>query len=234
MSIIRMRQFPDSANKNDLFVDEWDGNKIYRCSEDYASEKAKLEIPAEYRPGSSALIFEALQNGFEGEYIRVEIINGGTNGTAGLTISGEGTRESPRVYSFTLYEDDGSNDRVIQLLQGDGFLTVTGTDGDEGTQTGISATALSTGIEERWDAVELRVEYAGFWPPLSGPESSLPPTVHPIVKEALADALAARMLETAGEDPDKALNLNARFETALRQGNSMNKAPALPGDIYPG
>ena len=76
-------------------------------------------------------------------YINVAVVDGGASGTAALAITGSGTEAAPYVYTFTIYDDENSNNDFISLLSGDLYLTASGAQAsDESTADSLAATAL--------------------------------------------------------------------------------------------
>jgi len=149
---------PDTGIEGDVWVDE--SSYMYRCSTAYNSGSTEYTLTTER---SVPLEFVAVETT---AYISVAIVDGGSSGAASLAKTGSGTFASPYLYTFTLYDDDSSNDSIIALLSGDAHLTANGSDANNVTVVAQGATPLTRTHESNYSPFKLEMHYRAELPDL--------------------------------------------------------------------
>lgn len=238
MEIYRQDNPPDTASENDRWVDTHDEDKIYVATEDYdyATDYAELVVEAASRP-AAALTFTAVEAGNAGRNIQVRITNYGASGTASLTKTGSGTRGSPYVYAFKVYDNSGSNNDLIALLSGDAHLTASGSSATQGECADLAATALDTGVMDILQPQVIVIRYAAELPSLTGTSSTINESIPSAVRNSLAEAVAARLaLSNSGiaVKPMLIESWETRYRRAVSRARANVGASSYPTDMQPG
>ena len=181
---------PGSSSESDIWIN--DDGKLYRSKQSYIAGKSSLTITD--RPGSS-LVFEAVEEG--SSFINVSLISGGTSGISTVTFSGSGTKLSPYNYLFTLYENDSSNDRIIELIESDPYLSASGASATSGIPSQFGFSSLINDHSEHWVPVSLELHYKANFPAHLNEDDELHPAfVVPLQNgEAIVLITAASLLK---------------------------------------
>lgn len=233
-TIIELSQVPNTATEGDKWIDTFNQRDFYVARQTYGLTTSTLIIPASDRPGAVDLTFSAVNAGGDGDLIDVAIVNGGASGTAALVITGSGTTTDHFLYTFTIYDNDGSNDAFITLLSGDSDLTASGADATNGTFNETTQVAL-TGAISFWRAVNVHLEYAAEIPEIIDPTADLNNSIPLDVLRVLADELASRQLITdEGGDKNLAGIYHDRFEKGVNRGIKHRSKAVVPTDVSPG
>ena len=186
---------PSTGIVGDLWADE-DG-ALYRCSVGYETGETSLTLTSER---IVPLKFTAVE---QNAYIDIKIVDGGATGTAAVVMTGSGTYASPYQYTFTLYDDDSSNDAIIALLSGDANLTASGADATEVTVVSYGATPMTRTSESNWAGITLEIHYRAELPDFYTVNDELHSSVQNPLRsgEALAKLTAANLLIYARGNP---------------------------------
>jgi len=130
--------WPSSFSEGALYVDTGDENAVYYCDTAYTST-GYAELT--WGRTTTDLVFKAVESGTT--WVEVAIVDGGASGSIlPPVIAGAGVQSDPFVYTFTLYDDDNSNDAIIALLDGDDNLGATGSKASSETYNAFSVIAL--------------------------------------------------------------------------------------------
>lgn len=231
MSIFRQDDPPEVMRKNDRWVDTFDENKIYVCTSDYdlRSLFADLLVGDSFRPGSVGLTFVALVAGNAGRNIKVKITHAGTTGVSSLLKSGAGSRIDPYIYDFQMYDNENSNDRIIQLLSSDTHLSVSGSDADIADLIPIALTPLDNTLFNHLFLHNISVVYNARAERLLSVNSSIPRWMPHILKTSLAEYLASRLSAMdEGGDPSKAQKWETMWQHNLLKARQDRHASSYP------
>jgi len=229
---------PDAATANDLFVytgDPTNPRSMWLCLTTYAATVSTLTIPAASRPGSVALVFSAVTAGSAGDFIDVVIADGGASGVASLAITGSGTQLDHYVYTFTMYDDDASNDSIIALLSGDLILTASGADATNASVVAVAQDSLSGSTWDNWRAVNIRITYTAEIPDLASLSDTIHASIPKDVVRNLPERLASALMEMdEGGDKGLADRFELRYEKGLRRAKKHRNRGSVPTDVIPG
>lgn len=187
---------PDSGAVGDIWTDE--EGVIHHCSTAYSTGETTMTLTT---GRVTPLVFVAVE---QNAYIEIAIVDGGASGTSAMAMSGTGTYVDPYMYTFTLYDDDASNDAVIALLAGDANLTATGADATAVTVTAYGSTPLTRTSESNWTEFSLEMHYRAELPDFYGVNDELHPSIQNPLRsgEALAKLTAANLLTYARARPE--------------------------------
>ena len=182
-------------------------NLLYVCKEDYSAAKMILTLDAVQRPTGTLvdLIFESVATG--SQRINIAFSNSGVSGVSTLAITGSGNRRDPYVYTFSLYDDNNSNDDIIALLSGDLILTASGSDSTTGADyLTFSSTCMTNPNLSKWHPVNVYIAYVALLPELASLTDTLSTALHPMFSstDIIAYLTAAKlMLMVEGSDMGK-------------------------------
>jgi hypothetical protein len=199
--VTRSEELLDSASEGDVWVDQYQNeNYVYACSETYSAtaEQATVTLSSEFLAGSTDLVFTYDIAGIK--HVQVVILDGGATGTSSVAITGDADdRANPLTYTFTLYDDDSSNDAIIALAPAN--LTMTGADATVGTFTATSVDLVNPAAD-RWVQQVLHLRYVAIFPTLSNDTDVLPSELPVLIREGdcLAYIAAYKLLDTMKGD----------------------------------
>jgi len=234
VTIIELDRVPDAASEDDKWVDTFDGRKLYVAKVTYGLTISSLTIPAVDRPGSVDLVFSAIAAGGDGDLIDIIINNAGPTGTSTLVKSGTGTPADHFLFTFSMFEDDSSNDRIITLLSGDPDITASGADATTGAFNSLDQVSL-IGAIVNWRPVNIHLEYVAELPEIIDTTLDLDRSIPFDIKKFLAEKLAARLLEIdEGGDKNLANRLEQRYEQAVGRSAKHRARLTAPNDLHPG
>jgi len=200
-TVTRSSELPNTANENDIWVDLFNNeNYVYMANESYsaAADQANVTLSAEYLPGSTDLVFTYDIPGIK--HVQIVMNNIGTVGTSTVSITGDADdRSSPLPYTFSLYDNDNSNNTIIALAPAD--LTITGSDFNTGSMTPTSATLINP-AETKWVQQVLHLRYAAIFPKLTNDTDELPAELPVLIRDGdcLAYIAAAKLLSAMKGD----------------------------------
>jgi len=168
---------PSAATVGETWLDR-DGYILY-CDTTYSAAAAELIVIS--RPDTN-LVFNAVADGTS--FINVAFTRGGESNPASKAVTGSGTYDDPYLYTFTLYDDNNSNDDIITLLSGDAILTASGASStNESTVTELGSTPLVNEGEANWQNFRIDIDYKAGVPLLY----NLTDELHPCIKAPLDD-----------------------------------------------
>lgn len=212
---------PDSGVVGDLWVSE--DEVIHQCSSAYTTGETSMSLTT---GRNIPLEFVAVE---QNAYIDVKITDGGASGTSALAFSGAGTYSSPYVYSFTLYDNNASNDDVIALLSGDSYLTASGSDATDVDVVAYGQTPLTRTSEANWTEMYLEMHYRAELPDFYSESDTIHPSISNPLRsgEAIAKLAVANLLGYARANPNvvnafrqegMAVLSEARYQANKRMG----------------
>jgi len=212
---------PSSGAVGDLWQDEDD--ILHQCTSVYSTGETSLTLTS---GRSTPLKFTAVS---QNAYIDVKIIDGGATGTSSKTFSGSGTYASPYVYTFTLYDDNSSNNTVIAMLAGDSYLTASGTSATNVSVVAYGQTHLTRTSESNWTQMYLELHYRAELPDFYSETDEIHPSISNPMRsgEALAKLATANLLSYSRANPNVVAGFRAdglsilseaRFQTNKRLG----------------
>jgi hypothetical protein len=229
---------PDTANANDIWVDTFDDQDyMWACKTGYTAVAMTRTITAENRPtGTTAdLVFSSIATGTQ--YINIAFLDAGPTGVSTLTITGSGTRLSPYLYTFDLYDDDNSNNNVISLLSADLILAAAGADVTTGaTYLEFTSTPLTNPNLANWKPLNILVAYTALTPELSLLTDYLHPSLHPLFKSTdVIPYLAAYnlMLMIDGADLNRALAYRIKANDIIKRIKKHKRAGVPQKNLRP-
>ena len=233
MTIIENEFVPDSAFDGDKWINTFDERKYFVCTGDYSNVTSELVVDAANLPGSTNLTFSAIDAGGEGDLIDVVTLNAGVSGTSTLLKTGSGIPSDHFVYTFSLFDNDNSNNSVILLLSGDPDLAVSGTDATNGTFVPITGLSLSGAIVN-WREVVIHIDYVAVIPKITDPTKEVNPSLSNDIKNNLPEILAATLLDMdEGGDKNLSAKLEYRFNVAKSRSVVHRNRGTSPDDVYP-
>jgi hypothetical protein len=200
-TVTRSETLPTSANEGEVWVDQFESeNYVYACNESYGTttDQATVTLSSEYLPGSTDLVFTYDVAGVK--FVQIVMTHGGETGTSSVAITGDADdRSDPLTYTFTLYDDDNSNDSIIALAPTD--LTITGSDATAGTLVETSAT-LENPAASKWTQQVLHLRYIAIFPKLTNDTDTLPDELPTLIREGdcLAYIASYKLLATMKGD----------------------------------
>jgi len=238
-TVTRSEVLPTTATEGNVWVDQYESeNYVYVCNTSYsdATDQASGTIrPAEFLPGSTDLLFTYDQLGIK--HVEVVLVDGGVTGTSSVAITGDADdRANPLTYTFTLYDDDNSNDSIIALAPTD--LTITGSDATAGTMLETSV-ELSNPAADNWTQQVIHLRYVAIFPPLSNDEDLLPDELPVLIREGdcLAYIAASKLLDTLKGDERWLIMGRTYMKNAvdiLNRCRQHRKGGGPPFDVSPG
>lgn len=235
-STLRQDDVPDSAAKDDVWIDTFDNDKINIALTGYGIGPAVLTLDAQDLAGSTDLVFTAIVSGTK--YFSVAFLDGGASGTSTLATSGSATRADPKVYSFTLFNDDDSNDAIIALLSGDPDITVTGADASTaGNTLDFGATPLVNVGNLNFVPFDFLFTYIAKIPRMSLETDTLNPAIPTLLQDddTIAQLAASQLISMEdGGNRLLAVQLRDDAEDALERTTAHRNRTAIPQNIRPG
>lgn len=199
--VTRSEDLPSSASAGDVWVDQYESeNYVYACDTTYtaAADLATATLSSEYLPGAVDLVFTYDVPGVK--HIQVVSVSAGATGTSSVAITGDADdRANPLTYTFTLYDDDNSNDDIIALAPAN--LTITGASATVGSMTATSV-ELENPAASKWTQQVLHLRYVAMFPKLSNDTDVLPSELPVLIRDGdcLAYIAAAKLLDTMKGD----------------------------------
>lgn len=194
--ITRSSSLPSSASEGDVWVDQFDSeNYVYAASETYsaAADQATVTIDAQLLPGATDLVFTYDIPGIK--YVKVVLNYGGASGSSSVAITGDADdRSNPLTYTYTLYDNNNSNDNIIALAPAN--MTVTGSDITVGSDFIPTEADLVNPAADKWVQQVLHLRYVAIFPTLSTDEDTLPLELPVLIREGdcLAYIAASKLL----------------------------------------
>lgn len=194
--VLYENDLPDMGQVDDLWIDH--EGVIHRCKTSYSTGTTELTLTSERLVPLQFLAVDVTA------HIEVAIVNGGTTGTSSLSKIGSGTYASPYVYTFTLFDDDSSNDTIISLLSGDASLTAQGASATNVTVVPYANSKLLWTHEANWEEFYIEMTYKAELPEFFTLEDELHPSiVNPLRSgDALAYLTSAKLLTYMRRDPN--------------------------------
>jgi len=181
-TVHRQADLPDAATENELWVDTFESeNFVYQCNETYDSstDQASLILSSDYLASTVDLTFTYDIPGIK--YVEVVLVNGGPTGASSVAITGDADdRANPLTYTYTIYDDDSSNDSIIALAPAD--LTVVGTNATIGA---ISPTAadLENDSSDKWTLQVIHLRYLAIFPEMTTDTDTLPDELPVLIRK---------------------------------------------------
>jgi len=186
-TVTRSSTMPTSASEGEVWVDQFENeNLIYACSETYqtTTDQASITISTDYLPGTVDLVMT--YDVAVVKYVEVVLVDGGASGTSSVAITGDAdSRSNPLTYTFTLYENNNSNDDIIALAPAN--LTITGASSTRG-EIIPTVFELENPAAAKWIQQVLHLRYVAIFPRLNTDEDTLPSELPVLIREG--DCLA--------------------------------------------
>lgn len=192
---------PSTGAQDDIWVDTKDGlNYVYKNETPYGAQtsQATVTIDASLRPSTVDLVFTNDTSGIT--YTNIVIENGGPTGVASVATSGDETdRANPWTITFTLYDDQNSNDVVIALAPAG--LTITGSNATDGTFYEVEA-SLENEAEGYWTRQNIHIQYVAQYPALANDTDELREELPAIIRngDCIPLIAASKMLKSLKGD----------------------------------
>jgi hypothetical protein len=168
-------------------VDQYqDENYVYTCDESYSAsaDLATATLSSEYLPGTVDLVFTYDVPGIK--HVQVVLVNAGATGSSSVAITGDADdRANPLTYTFTLYENNNSNNDIRDLAPAN--LTITGASVTRGEIT-PTVFELENPAAAKWIQQVLHLRYVAIFPKLNTDEDTLPSELPVLIREG--DCLA--------------------------------------------
>ena len=214
---------PNTGIVGDLWEDE-DG-VIHQCSTAYTTGETSLTLT------SGRVVPLKFTATVQNAYIDVKIVDAGASGTSSLAVTGSGTFSVPYVYTFTLYDNNNSNDDIIALLSGDANLTATGASATDVNVVAYGQTPLTRTSESNWTQMYLEIHYKAELPDFYSETDIIHSSIQNPMRsgEAIAKLAAANLLAYSRANPNVvngfradglAILSEARYQANKRMGPS--------------
>ena len=186
-TVTRSSTLPTTATVGEVWVDQFeDEDYVYACNESYqdTADQASITVSSDYLPGTTDLLMTYDNTGVK--YVEVVLVDGGATGTSAVVITGDADdRANPLTYTFTLYDNNNSNDDIIALAPTD--LTITGSDATAGPMVATSFELVNPAAS-KWTQQVLHLRYVAIFPKLANDEDTLPLELPVLIREG--DCLA--------------------------------------------
>jgi hypothetical protein len=181
-TVHRQDNLPDSASEQSVWVDTYaDEQYVYQCDETYdaSASQASITLDSDYLAGDVDLLMTYDTAGIK--YVQVVMVNGGASGTTAVTIDGDADdRANPLTYTFTVYDDEATNDHIIATAHTG--LTLTGADATTGTIVDTSI-ELENPAAAKWTQQVLHLRYLAIFTKLATDEDELPAELPVLMRE---------------------------------------------------
>ena len=166
----------------------------------------------------------------------INIVGVAIPGQSFLRILGSGTIEDPFTYSFNLFEDDNSNDRVLNLLEKDLIVEASGEDPITGDFIEVSEQTINHPFSCFWEPVNIVINYLAEHVNLVNDTDTIDPSVPlRIARKGLALLVAAELLENdEGGDKQLAATFRTKYKQSLDKSLGHRTRQAVPFDASPG
>lgn len=237
-TVTRGASLPDSASIGDVWVDTFESeNFVYAASETYtaAADQATITLDAQYLPGTTDLVFTYDIPGVK--HVKIVLEYAGASGSSSVAITGDADdRANPLTYTYSLYDNDNSNDNIIALAPAD--MTVTGSDLTVGTLIPTEAD-LENPAADKWIQQVLHLRYIAIFPKLSTDEDVIPLELPVLIREGdcLAYIAAHKLLQSMKGDERliiMARSYKSTYEDILARCKGHRNGLGPPFDVSPG
>lgn len=199
--VTRSEELPSSASAGDIWVDQYESeNYVYSCDTTYSADAdlATATLSTEYLPGTVDLVFTYDVVGVK--HVQVVLVNAGATGSSSVAITGDADdRANPLTYTFTLYENNNSNNDIIALAPTD--LTISGASATRGAMIATSV-ELENPAAAKWTQQVLHLRYVAIFPKLTNDTDEIPAELPVLIREGdcLAYIAGAKLLDTMKGD----------------------------------
>jgi len=237
-NVLREAVIPATASVNDIWVDSFEDEMlVYKADTGYtaAADLTTVDIDASLRPSTVGLTFTYDTVGIK--YVTVDIVRGGASGVSSVAVTGDADdRANPLTYTYTIFDDQSSNDTIIALTPAG--LTVTGASATDGAFTEVTVDLLNPAADN-WTAQTIHLRYIALYPPLANGTDELRPEIPPLIREGDCIPLIAAYKLLKGIKGDSfSINMynsyKKEYQDVLERSHKhrMNSGP--PNDIEPG
>ena len=236
-TVHRQDNLPSAASEQAIWVDTFESeNFVYQCNESYSdsADQASKTLSSGYLAGAVDLLFT--YDTFGIKYVEVVMVNGGPSGTTTVAITGDAdTRATPLTYTYTVFDDESSNDHIIALTPTG--MTLTGSDATTDIIIDTSA-ELENVAAAKWTKQLIHLRYLAIFPALATDEDTLPLELPVLIRtgDCIPYIAAYKILDAVKGDERTLImgrSFKRRADDIIKRSKEHRTGSMPPYDIEP-